>query len=258
MRVNRFQLRRLAAIYAGGAIGALARVGLAGATSNGAGEWPWATFAVNIAGALLLGWLFARLADHPEDSVAHPILTTGICGTLTTFSTLQLELFEMIEGGDLGLAAAYVAATLGLGFLAVRLGIALERQPVVAKGEGRMSPVAWIAVGTLGGAAAAARFLIDAHVTARAEHPFPLGILAINLCGALVLGLVAGAALEGQALVIVAGGGIGSFTTFSTWILDSHRLAEAGHTQLVWLNLGLSLVAGFAAVALGHWMGQQL
>jgi fluoride exporter len=63
----------------------------------------------------------------------------------------------------------------------------------------------------------------------RADHPFPL--------------------------VIVAGGGIGSFTTFSTWILDSHRLAEAGHTHLVWLNLGLSLVAGFAAVVFGHWLG---
>lgn len=121
-----------------------------------------------------------------------------------------------------------------------------------------MSAPAWFAVALLGGSAAAARFLIDASVTARTDHPFPLGILAINLAGALALGLVAGVALEGQALVIVAGGGIGSFTTFSTWILDSHRLAEAGHTHLVWLNLGLSLVAGFAAVALGHWLGSVL
>ncbi len=121
-----------------------------------------------------------------------------------------------------------------------------------------MSGPAWIAVGLLGGAAAAARFLIDAAVTARADRPFPLGILAVNIGGALALGLVAGAALEGEALVVVAGGGIGSFTTFSTWILDSHRLADAGHTRLVWLNLGLSLVAGFAAVALGHWLGELL
>jgi len=118
-----------------------------------------------------------------------------------------------------------------------------------------LSAAGWVAVGLLGGTAAAARFLIDAAVTARSEHPFPLGILAINIGGALALGLVAGAALEGQALIIVAGGGIGSFTTFSTWILDSHRLAEAGHTHLVWLNIGLSLVAGFAAVALGSWLG---
>ena len=118
-----------------------------------------------------------------------------------------------------------------------------------------MSAPGWIAVGLLGGAAAAARFLIDAAFTSRADGPFPLGILAVNLGGALALGLVAGAALHGEALVIVAGGGIGSFTTFSTWILDSHRLGEAGHTHLVWLNVGLSLVAGFAAVALGHWLG---
>jgi fluoride exporter len=118
-----------------------------------------------------------------------------------------------------------------------------------------VSVPAWIAVALLGGAAAAARFLIDAVVTSRAGHPFPLGILAVNVSGALALGLVAGMALEGEALVVVAGGGIGSFTTFSTWILDSHRLADAGHTRLVWLNLGLSLVAGFAAVALGHALG---
>ena len=118
-----------------------------------------------------------------------------------------------------------------------------------------MSAPAWVAVGLLGGAAAIARFLIDAAVTARSDHPFPRGVLAVNITGALVLGLVAGVALEGEALVIVAGGGIGSFTTFSTWMLDSHRLAEAGHAHLVWLNLGFSLIAGFAAVALGHWLG---
>lgn len=118
-----------------------------------------------------------------------------------------------------------------------------------------MSAAGWVAVGLLGGAAAAARFLIDAAFAARIDHPFPLGILAINLAGTLVLGIVAGAALSGQALVIVAGGAIGSFTTFSTWMLDSHRLADADHAHLVWLNLGLSLLAGFAAIALGHWLG---
>ena len=121
-----------------------------------------------------------------------------------------------------------------------------------------MSASGWVAVGLLGGAAAAARFLIDAAFAARNDHPFPLGVLAINLAGTLALGLVAGAALEGEALIIVAGGGIGSFTTFSTWMLDSHRLADAGHTRLVWLNLGLSLVVGFAAIAAGHWLGTGL
>lgn len=128
-----FDLRRVAAIYVGGVLGALARVGLSQAAPHGAGSWPWATFAVNMAGALLLGYFVARLRDHPEDSLAHPFLTTGVCGTLTTFSTLQLELFEMVEGDYLGLAAAYVIATLAVGFLFVRLGIALERRPESAR-----------------------------------------------------------------------------------------------------------------------------
>lgn len=113
-------------------------------------------------------------------------------------------------------------------------------------------------MGLLGGVAAAARFVIDAEIAARVGGPFPLGILAVNLSGTLALGLVAGAALHGQALVIVAGGGIGSFTTFSTWILDSHRLDDAGYLRLAWLNVGFSVVAGFAAVALGHWLGSAL
>jgi fluoride exporter len=128
-----FDLRRLAAIYVGGVLGALARVGLAEAAPHGPDGWPWATFAVNMAGALLLGYFVARLRDHPEDSLAHPFLTTGICGTLTTFSTLQLELFEMVDAGHLGLASAYIAATLAVGFAFVRLGIALERRPETAQ-----------------------------------------------------------------------------------------------------------------------------
>jgi len=132
VRSSRFQLRRLAAIYVGGTIGALVRVGLAEAAPHGPGGWPWATFAVNMVGALLLGYFVASLRDHPEESVAHPFLTTGICGTLTTFSTLQLELFEMVDGGRLGLAAAYIAATLAAGYACVRIGIALERRPEAA------------------------------------------------------------------------------------------------------------------------------
>jgi CrcB protein len=121
-----------------------------------------------------------------------------------------------------------------------------------------VSAVAWVAVGLLGGIAAAARFVLDAEVTVRWPSRFPLGILAVNLLGALVLGAVAGAGLHGAAYTIVAGGTIGSFTTFSTWILDSHRLAAADRADLAWLNIGVSLLAGFAAVALGHWLGSVL
>jgi CrcB protein len=121
-----------------------------------------------------------------------------------------------------------------------------------------MSVSAWIAVGLLGGLMAVARFAVDALLSDHPVQPFPLGILAVNLLGTLVLGVVAGAALSGEALAIVAGGGTGSFTTFSTWMLDSERLAEAGRARLAWLNIGVSLLAGLAAVALGHWLGGAL
>lgn len=121
-----------------------------------------------------------------------------------------------------------------------------------------MSAAAWIAVGLLGGVAAAARFVLDAEVTARRRGRFPFGILVVNLLGSLALGIVAGAGLDGDGYTVVAGGVIGSFTTFSTWILDSDRLAGAARADLAWLNIGLSLVAGFAAVALGHWLGSMV
>lgn len=130
MGISRHPGRKLAAIYAGGVVGALIRVGLAQAFPPDPGTWPWPTFAVNVAGALLLGYFFALFRDHPDESLRHPFLGTGICGTLTTFSTLQLELYALVDHGDLGLAAAYCAATLAIGYLAVRLGIALEgRRP---------------------------------------------------------------------------------------------------------------------------------
>ncbi len=126
MRADRHPGRKLAAIYAGGAVGALLRVGLAEAFPPAAGTWPWPTFAVNLAGALLLGYFWALTRDHPDERLQHPFLATGVCGTLTTFSTLQLELYELIDGGETGLAAAYCAATLAAGYVLLRLGIALE------------------------------------------------------------------------------------------------------------------------------------
>ena len=123
-----------------------------------------------------------------------------------------------------------------------------------------MTPLAWVAVAALGGAMAVARFLVDTSVTtrlgaSRLGGAFPIGTLAVNLSGAVVLGVLAGAALSGSAYTIVAGGGIGSYTTFSTWMLESHRAGEGGDARVLWANIALSLVAGLAAVALGHWIG---
>lgn len=123
-----------------------------------------------------------------------------------------------------------------------------------------MTPLAWVAVAALGGAMAVARFLVDTSVATRLGASwfgggFPLGTLAVNLSGAVVLGVLAGAALSGSAYTIIAGGGIGTYTTFSTWMLESHRAGEGGDARVLWANIALSLLAGLAAVALGHWIG---
>jgi fluoride exporter len=126
VRFQRHAGRKLAAIYAGGVAGALLRVGLAQAFPPAAGTWPWPTFAANLIGALLLGYFFALFRDRPPESLHHPFFATGICGTLTTFSTLQLELYDLADRGDAGLAVAYCAATLLAGYACLRLGIAYE------------------------------------------------------------------------------------------------------------------------------------
>jgi fluoride exporter len=118
-----------------------------------------------------------------------------------------------------------------------------------------MTPLAWVAVAALGGAMAIARFLVDTTVATRLGGDFPLGTLAVNLSGAVVLGVLAGAALSGTAYTVIAGGGVGTYTTFSTWMFESHRAGENGDARVLWANIAISLVAGLAAVALGHWIG---
>jgi fluoride exporter len=129
MRMPPLDRRELLAIYAGGVVGALARVGLAQVAPHGVDAWPWATFAANMAGALLLGYFVTRLQERlPPSSYPRPFLGTGLCGALTTFSTLQLELFDMLDAGHVGLAAGYVAATLAGGFACVHVATAAVRR----------------------------------------------------------------------------------------------------------------------------------
>ncbi len=113
----------------------------------------------------------------------------------------------------------------------------------------------WLAVGALGGLGALARFLLDALVSAGAGARFPLGTLLVNLSGALVLGLLVGIALSGDAYLLAGTAAIGSYTTFSTWMLESHRLAEDGRRWLLWANVALSLMLGVGASALGRLLG---
>ncbi len=113
----------------------------------------------------------------------------------------------------------------------------------------------WAGVALLGGVGAIARFLLSDFVAARSEGWFPTGTLAVNLSGTALLGLLAGVGLHGDALTLLGGGLIGSYTTFSTWMLDSERLAEHHSDRALAINLAGSLLIGLAAVALGRALG---
>ncbi|HEY8502230.1 MAG TPA: fluoride efflux transporter CrcB [Solirubrobacterales bacterium] len=117
--------RELGAIFLGGAAGALLRAGLAEAFPVGEADWPWVTFAVNVAGAALLGYWFTVL---PHTSYRRPLLTTGFCGALTTFSTVQLELVEMIDAGRVGLACLYLGVSLAAGLAGAQMATAAARR----------------------------------------------------------------------------------------------------------------------------------
>lgn len=119
----------LVAIACGGSLGALARAGLGEALPTPHGHWPWATFIVNISGALLLGWLVTRLQERlPITTIPRPLLGTGLCGALTTFSTMNVEAMKMIEGGEVTLAISYLTASIAAGLIAVFLASALSRR----------------------------------------------------------------------------------------------------------------------------------
>ncbi len=121
--------RELAAIFAGGAIGAAARTGLVELAPARAGHWPWITFVVNVVGCALLGYFVTRLQERlPITAYRRPLLGTGLCGALTTFSTFQLELLRLIDRGEIVLAAGYGAGSLLAGFAGVALGTAVVRR----------------------------------------------------------------------------------------------------------------------------------
>ena len=121
-----------------------------------------------------------------------------------------------------------------------------------------MSALVWAGLAGAGGLGAIARFLLDGAVSARAGRALPFGTLAVNLSAAFVLGLLAGADVGGDALRLAGTGFVGAYSTFSTWMLESHRLAEDGEAGAAMLNLAGSLVLGFGAVALGRWAGGRL
>ena len=121
--------RELAAIFAGGAVGALLRVAMIHTNIGAAPGWPWETFVDNIVGTFLLGYFATRLQERlPLSAYRRPLLGTGFCGAFTTFSTMQVELLTMLDAHRYGLAAAYAATSIVAGYGSVHLATLYVRR----------------------------------------------------------------------------------------------------------------------------------
>jgi fluoride exporter len=121
-----------------------------------------------------------------------------------------------------------------------------------------MNVLVWAAVVLIGGAGSVARFLVDGLVSSAADRDFPFGTLAVNISGAMILGLLTGLALSHEAALLAGTAAIGSYTTFSTWMLETQRMAEEHKRVAAIANVAVSLVLGVAAAALGRLIGAQL
>ena len=126
---RRLDLRELGAIFTGGALGAGLRTGLVELAPTHAGSWPWTTFGVNVAGSFLLGYLIRRLQERlPVTAYRRPLLGTGLCGALTTFSSFQLDLLHLLDHDRVTLAILYAAVSIAAGFAGLAFGTAIVRR----------------------------------------------------------------------------------------------------------------------------------
>ena len=113
----------------GGAVGALARWGIASALPSSPGGWPWATLLVNLTGCLLLGALLGVLVlRSPRAAWPRPLMGTGVLGGYTTYSTFAVDVVRLVDDGAAGLAAGYVVASVAGGVTAAAAGLWLGRR----------------------------------------------------------------------------------------------------------------------------------
>jgi CrcB protein len=121
-----------------------------------------------------------------------------------------------------------------------------------------VSVLLWTAVVLIGGAGSVLRFLVDGVVSSAVGKDFPYGTMVINVSGALILGLLTGLALSDNVALLAGTAAVGSYTTFSTWMLETQRLTEERQHLKVAANIIVSLVIGVAAAALGNAIGTHL
>ena len=118
-----------------------------------------------------------------------------------------------------------------------------------------MTAALWVGVALFGGLGAVARLVMEKGVRRQLAMTFPVGTVTVNITGAFLLGLVSGLALNHQMSTLIGTGFLGAYTTFSGWMLETRSLAEERHWRTASANIGISVVLGLAAAALGHWLG---
>jgi fluoride exporter len=121
-----------------------------------------------------------------------------------------------------------------------------------------MTVAVWAGVVLIGGVGAVLRFLVDSNVSARTAGSFPYGTLAVNLSGALLLGFLSGLVLSPHLALLAGTAFVGSYTTFSTWMLETQRLTEERQMGPAVANIVVSVALGLAAAWLGLWIGGRL
>lgn len=116
----------------------------------------------------------------------------------------------------------------------------------------------WVGVLVLGGAGAVLRFVVDREVSRRVGRPFPIGTLVVNISGALLLGFFAGLAFSPHVALLAGTAFVGSYTTFSTWMFETQRLAEERQIWPAISNIVISVALGLPAAWLGQTLGASL
>jgi CrcB protein len=124
----------LVVVAVGGVVGAEGRFGLQSVFPHPAGGFAWATFAINLAGSLLLGALMVLVSEvWPERRLLRPFVGTGVLGGFTTFSSYTVEVQQAVADGHPATAAAYLGGTLIFGLLAVWAGVAVATRLVARR-----------------------------------------------------------------------------------------------------------------------------
>src|SRR5699024_920491 len=251
----------LPVIAAGGAAGASLRHLVAVWLPSSPAAWPWATWLVNLLGALAMGVLMGLLAARPPTAgtataLVRPFLGVGVLGGFTTMSTQAVGTVALAQSGRPGLALGYAVATMigAVSLAAVGWWLMSRARASQPPGTSRRSRagVATTAVGTIGIAAvvvvgtglagadgaagwvalgamlgAPLRYLTDRLVQARHTSAWPWGPLTVNVLGSLLLGLLVAA--SGPLALLAGTGFCGAYTTWSTAAHESAGLLRRRH-----------------------------